>query len=273
MADLSDVLNQLAARVATIVYPNGIGQPSVSSIPTKIYPGWPVANELEADLKAGKVHVSVYPRGPDRKSTRHLGRSWVPIIAPMHTVTLTVVGAVVTLSGTVSAQNLLINLNGISYIYTMLLTDTLTTAATGLASLIPGASSSGPVVTLTGAHSVFARVGGIGTSIKETKRQEQQFQITVWAPTPSTRDATAKQIDSILSDATNMALPDGSAGIIRYAQTLQTDQLEKAGLYRRDLIYSVDYATTQTQQFAEAIALALNIVNAQTGLPASTSNP
>jgi hypothetical protein len=273
MADLSDVLNQLSAQVAAIVYPNGSGHPSVSGIPTKIYPGWPVANVLEADLRAGKVHVSVYPRGPDRKTTRYIGRSWVQLTAPVHTITLTVVGAVVTLSGTVSAQNLLINLNGISYVYTMPLTDTLTTAATGLASLIPGASSSGPVVTLTGAHSVFARVGGIGTSIKETKRQEQQFQITVWAPTPATRDATAKQIDSILSDATNMTLPDGSAGIIRYAQTLQTDQLEKAGLYRRDLIYSVDYATTQTQQFAEAIAMALNVVNAQTGLPESTSNP
>jgi len=273
MADLSDVLNQLAARVATIVYPGGSGQPSISGIPTKIYPGWPVGNVLEADLKAGKAHISVYPRGPDRKTTRYLGRSWVPITAPVHTVTMTVAGAVVTLSGAVSAQNLLVSLNGTGYVYAMQANDTLTTAATGLASLIPGASSSGPVVTLTGAHSVFARVGGIGTSIKETKRQEQQFQITVWAPTPATRDATAKQIDSILSDATNMALPDGSAGIIRYAQTLQTDQLEKAGLYRRDLIYSVDYATTQEQQFAEAIAPALNIVNAQTGLPVSTSNP
>lgn len=273
MADLSDVLNQLAAQVAAIVYPNGTGQPSISGIPIKIYPGWPVPNVLDADLSAGKAHISVYPRGPDRKTTRYLGRSWSQLTAPVHTITLTVVGAIVTLSGTVSVQNLLINLNGISYVYTMQLTDTLTTAAAALSALIPGASSAGPVVTLTGAHSVFVRVGGFGTSVKETKRQEQSFQITVWAPTPAARDAAAKGVDSILSDATNMALADGSSGIIRYSQTLQTDQLEKAGLYRRDLVYTVDYATTQIQTFAEVIAPVLNIVNAQTGLPVLTENP
>ncbi|MEB0133569.1 hypothetical protein [Pseudomonas sp. CCI2.4] len=272
MADLSDVLNHLATQVAAIVYPNGASRPSLSGIATKIYPGWPVPNVLEADLKAGKAHISVYPLPTERKSTRYIGRTWVPMTVPMHTVVMTVTGSTVALSGSVSLQNLLINLNGISYVYSMTLMDSLATAAAGLATLIPGATSSGPVVTLPAVHALFARVGGFATASMETKRQEKQFQITVWAPTPTTRDLCAGPIDAALSDSMNIAFADGSTGIIRYSHSTQTDQIEKAGLYRRDLIYTVDYATVQTQTIAEVIAPVLNIENAQSGQIIKTLN-
>jgi hypothetical protein len=35
-------------------------------------------------------------------------------------------------------------------------------------------------------------------------------------------------------------------GILRYRSTVQDDSLQKQGLYRRDMIYSVEYAVTQT---------------------------
>lgn len=273
MASLTDVLKQIAAQVAAIAYPQGIGQPSAAGIPIKIYPGWPVPNVLETDLAAGGAHISLYPAGKDRKTTRYIGRSWTQLTAPIHTVAMTVVGTVVTLSGTISLQNLMINLNGVSYVYAMQLTDTLTSAATALASMIPGASSTGPVITLTGAHNVFARVGGFGVAYKETKRQEQSVQIIIWAPTPTARDAVASPIDSALSDGNSINFTDGSYGIIRSAGSLMTDQLQKAGLYRLDLFYLIDYATTQTQQQTEVIAPVLNIVNAQSGLPIKTLNP
>lgn len=272
MADLSDVLNQLTGQIAVIVYPNGTSQPSIVAMPAKVYPGWPVPNALEADLKAGKVHVSVYPLPSERKSTRHIGRSWVQITPPAHTVTMAVAGNVVTLSGAASVQNLLIQANGKDYIYTMQPADTLAGAATALAALIPGATSSGPSVTVPGAYSLIARVGGFGVAIKETKRQEKQFQLTAWAPTPQARDAIAGTIDAALSDSTTVTFSDGSIGIIRYSHTNQTDQLEKAGLYRRDLVYSIDYATVQTMQPAEVIAPVLNVTNAQTGQPIATRN-
>ncbi|EXF95798.1 hypothetical protein HK44_020640 [Pseudomonas fluorescens HK44] len=273
MASLTDVLKQVAAQIATIVYPAGTGQPSIAGMPIKVYPGWPIPKTLEADLAAGKVHVSVYAAGRDKKTTRYLGKSWITLSAPVHTVAMTVAGSVVTLSGTVSKQNLLISLNGISYVYAMQPSDTLTTAAAGLASLVPGASSAGPVVTLTGAHSVFTRVGGFGAAIKETKRQAQSVQVTVWASTPNARDLVESAIDSTLSDSNNIAFPDGSVGIIEYSGRLMDDKLQKANLYRMDLFYLIDYATTQTQQAAEVIAPVLNIVNAQSGLPIATLNP
>lgn len=273
MASLTDVVKQVASQVSAIAYPNGTGQPSVAGIPLRIYPGWPVPNELEADLQAGKAHISIYPHGKDAKTSRYLGRTWVQLTEPVHTVVMTVAGAVVTLSGTISKQNLLINLNGTHYVYAMQTSDTLTTAAASLASLIPGASSAGPVITLTGAHSVFARVGGFGSAYMETKRQEQPVMISIWANSPESRDAVASPIDSALSDSNSINFTDGSMGIIRSSGSLMSDQLQKADLYRIDLFYSIDYATTQTQQPAEVIAPVLNIVDALSGLPIKTLNP
>ena len=273
MASLTGLMKQLAAQIAAIAYPNGTGQPSASGIPLRVYPGWPVPNVLEDDLKAGWAHISVYPHGKDSKTTRYIGRGWELLVTPVHTVVMTVDGATVTLSGTISRQNLMVNLNGTSYVYAMQATDTLTTAATGLAALIPGASNAGPVITLGGAHSVFTRVGGFGSAFKETKRQEQVVQIIIWANSPEARDAVASPIDSALSDGNNMTLTDGSSAIIRSAGSLMTDQLQKSDLYRMDLFYSVDYATTQIQQATEVIAPVLNIVNAQSGLPVITVNP
>ncbi|MCU1758712.1 hypothetical protein NTD84_03125 [Pseudomonas sp. 14P_8.1_Bac3] len=273
MASLTDVLKQVAAQVAAVVYPSGTGQPSVAGIPLRVYPGWPVPNQLETDLSNGWAHISIFPHGKDRKTTRYLGRTWTPLTAPVHTLVMTVAASVVTLSGTISPQNILINLNGFSYVYAVQQSDTLTTAATALASMIPGASSAGPVITLTGAHGVFARVGGFGTAYKETKRQEQPVQITVWGNSPQARDAVASPLDSALSDNNNISFIDGSFGVITGNGQLMTDQLQKADLYRIDLFYIIDYATTQTMQAAEAIAPVLEIDNAQTGLPEIIRNP
>ncbi|MBC8786522.1 hypothetical protein [Pseudomonas fluorescens] len=272
MASLTDVLKQVAAQVAAVVYPSGTGQPSVAGIPLRVYPGWPVPNQLETDLAANWAHISVYPYGKDQKTTRYLGRTWIPLTSPVHTLTMTVAGSVVTLSGTISAQNIMVNLNGISHVYAVQQSDTLTSAATALASMIPGASSSGPVITLTGASSVIARVGGFGIAYKETKRQEQSIQIIVWANSPAARDAVASPLDSALSDSNNISFLDGSFGVIRSNGSMMTDQLQKADLYRIDLFYTIDYATTQVLNAAEVIAPILNIVNAQSGQTMKTLN-
>ncbi|HEX7854447.1 MAG TPA: hypothetical protein VF503_12200 [Sphingobium sp.] len=61
MADMTDVGEALVAVVAGAAYPTGTSQPSVIDAPVMVYQGWPDPKTLEADLKAGKVHVSVFP--------------------------------------------------------------------------------------------------------------------------------------------------------------------------------------------------------------------
>lgn len=78
------------------------------------------------------------------------------------------------------------------------------------------------------------------------RRQEQGFRITAWCSAPGIRDATCTLIDAALAGIPFLALPDGSAGRLRYRGTATMDQSQDAALYRRDLIYTVEYPTTLT---------------------------
>lgn len=264
MADISDVMNQISGLVAAAVYPSGTANPSVANAGIKVYPGWPVPNVLDADLVAGKAHISVYPLATERKTSRHIGRPWVVAKDATTTINATLSGTSATLTGTIATpQNVCLTVNKTPYSYAVQANDTLTTIATALTTLInvnnPLASSSGAVVTVPNATSLTFRAGGFAEMSRELKRQEKQFQITVWASTPAARDKIGGVVDSALAATSNLTFSDGSHGIMLYSRTFQTDQLEKAGLYRRDIVYSVDYATTQTATAAEVVAPILHI--------------
>ena len=65
-----------------------------------------------------------------------------------------------------------------------------------------------------------------------------------WCPDPGTRDLVAAAIDAQLATFDFLGLPDGMAGRLRFLGSFSTDRAQDAALYRRDLIYSMDYATT-----------------------------
>lgn len=258
MADLSDVMNQIVGITATAVYPNGTANPSVANTGIKVYAGWPVPNVLDADLVAGKAHISVYPLATERKTSRHIGRPWQTVTNPVTTITATISGTSATLMGTIATpQNVCLTVNKTPYGYAVQANDTLTTIATALTTLInvdnPLVSSSGAVITIPNATSLTFTAGGFAEMSRELKRQEKQFQITVWASTPTARDKISSVVDAALALTSNLTFSDGSHGIMLYSRTFQTDQLEKSGLYRRDIVYSVDYATTQTATAAEVV--------------------
>lgn len=88
--------------------------------------------------------------------------------------------------------------------------------------------------------------GTQGVSIRELRRQTKTLQITIWGSSPGKRDPVAKSVDVALSVLGRITLPDGTQGIVRYVNSIQDDMLQKQGIYRRDLMYSVNYAVTQT---------------------------
>lgn len=181
MADLSEVMTALVTLVSGAVYPNGTAAPSIVGLPVMCYPGWPVPNQLNADIAAGKAHVSVFPRQDERNTTR----------APLE-------------------------------------------------------------------WKEVSNDGTTGTSIKEIRRQERTFQITIWAPTPAARDMIAKVVDPVLAVTSRFTLPDQTSARLIYKGSPITDMLEKSKIYRRDLLYSVEYATTVTET---GYAIKENIVN------------
>lgn len=283
MADLSDVTATLVSLIAGIVYPNGTGQPSVAATDIVIYEGWPNPQQLDADVAVGKCHVSVYPRADERNTTRY-SPTWQHATINTATLTLTVAGQTITLAGTIplasNPTNLAVFANNLPYTYAVLPTDTLATAAAALAALIavgvPGTSAAGAVITLPALGLIeWARVGVTGTSVRTVRSQERVFQIGIWADTPAHRTAIAKAIDAALAVSTFLTMPDGTGARLTYKSSLISDALEKSRLYRRDLFYTVDYATTETETETQITAGQINESAAVSGVlpyaPVSTS--
>lgn len=280
MADVIDVQNALVALIAQTLYPNGTSQPSIVAAPCKVYPGWPTQSQLDADLIAGTHHVTVYPSPTERNTTRY-PKAWQTLAITTPTLTLAVNGQQVTVGGampspTFSAHNMALLVNGKNYTYAVQQTDTLASIATALAASVAvdfaGTTSAGAVITMpTAAHIQGAKVGTTGTSIREIRRQEKVFQITAWCNTPANRDAVVGPVDVALAATQFLTLADGTAARLIYKSTLVDDAKQKAKLYRRDLIYTVEYATTQTATNTQIVASQSNFSDQPTGATAPVS--
>jgi hypothetical protein len=282
MADLSDVENALVSLIAQALYPNGTGQASAAGgVPCVVYAGWPVPAQLDADLAAGKVHISVFPRAEERNTTR-FGQDWQPLTANTPTLTLTVDGQTVTVGGSIppanNPHNVVVMANGKPYVYAVLTTDTLPSIATALAALIAadivGTVAAGAVITLPSTGRISAaRVGVTGTSAREIRRQERSFQITAWADTPAHRDAVISPVDQALAATKFLTMPDGFLARLIYRNSPISDAMQKTRLYRRDLIYSVEYATTQTETDTQITEEQLGIAAQRDGSTAPIQTP
>lgn len=269
MADLTDVGNALVVLAAQTLYPNGTGQPSAAGFGIRIYQGWPNPQQLDDDLKAGVAHVSVYPRPEERNTTRY-SKDWKQQALNATTLTLTISGQQITVGGSVPAankpQNVAVVANGQSFVYAATSADTLTSIATALSALIAagiaGTSNAGPIITLPNSARISAaRVGGTGTLIRELRRQERLFQISIWSETPDHRDAVVKPLDEALAATSFLSMIDQTAARLIYKSSPVNDGYQKDKLYRRDLFYTVEYATTQTTAATQIIADQLNIAS------------
>lgn len=262
MADLSDIEAVLVSTIAAIAYPDGTSGPSIAGTPVKVFRGWPIPANLDADLRAKKINISVYPSDTERRTTRY-APEWITRDVPPPSIALAASAGAIAITGVPAAsQNACVVVNGTAYVHPVQAGDTLSTIATALAAQISNdtpATSSGATIAIPGAHSLAARVGTVGTTIREIRRQRRTFQVTTWCPTPASRDLIASAVDEALADIDFLTLPDGSSGRLLYERSHVGDQSEKEGLYRRDLFYSVEYATTQVRQGATIVAPVLNL--------------
>lgn len=270
MADVIDVMNALVTIAANAVYPNGASNPSVCGQDVIVYAGWCNPQRLDDDLKNLKTHVSVYARPEERNTTRFLS-PWQDVEIYPATLTLIVSGSTVTVGGAVAdKQNTTLIINGNSYSYTVQSTDTLNSIAWALASLVSAdmtALVADNVITIPDAYAIVARVGTKGKSMRELRRQERTFQIVTWAATPQLRDTVASAIDVVFSkflleNNQYITLSDQSKAKAVYKGSPITDDLQKDRLYRRDLLFSIDYATTETAEDWVITTTQTNILNA-----------
>ena len=91
-------------------------------------------------------------------------------------------------------------------------------------------------------------------------RQRQSIMITIWAPDPARRTSIASLIDVEMKKNYRFTLPDTSQATMTYEKTNQIDDHQTVSVYRRDLIYAVEYATIETFTAYEVTAVLSTII-------------
>lgn len=135
-------------------------------------------------------------------------------------------------------------------------TDTLTSIATALATLIPNASNVDAVISLPQAREITARIGGVGSEARELRRQTKDYRVTVWAPTTALRDTLGSALDAALSIDSDLTLSDNLPAFMVYARSMYSQNTQ---IYRRDIVFSVNYATSQTLSAPQVVAPVMSI--------------
>ncbi len=251
MADLSDVEAALVNAVTAIAYPNGVAAPSALSAPVRIYRGLPSGNALVSDGGSGIVNVSVFPVAEHSRDTTRWG---VQVFEIPGTPGLTVAaqGNSATFSGTALSGDLAgVLVGGTAYVYAAQPGDSASLAAASLGTAVRAATIcwvTEATLTVPGFTIIVARTASPAMALEEWARQEQEFRLSVWAPSPQTRDAACSLIGSGLATITFLTLADGTGGRLRYKATGSKDDDQASSIYRRDLIYTAEYGTTVLQQ-------------------------
>ncbi|WGS53577.1 hypothetical protein LFL96_21200 [Paraburkholderia sp. D15] len=243
MADLSDVQNTLGALAGAALYPSGPSSPSAVNIGVVIRSGWPVPEQLKAILADGNAMISVYQMsGMGQNTTRFLGDDDAQTAVPVADLTLGIYGYRVTVGGRINpGEAATLTVNYQPYSYQVAENDTVNTIAAALAALIPGASASGYVITINGAFDIKCAVSVPVVTQQEIGRQTQVFMLVIWAPSPAARDAICKTLELAFKLQPRIPMPDNTWARLIYRGTIEQDGNEKQGIYRRNLLYEVEY--------------------------------
>lgn len=276
MADLWQVEQALTDLITATVYPGGTLDPTIATSGVglvDIRRGWPLPTTLDIAIASGRdVLVRIYPEGGMSRNTSRFTLQWREENHVPATLAVSTTGSVMTFSGTGDASHVAGVVvgpipNAAGYAYRLLPGDGPTQVAAALAALIPGSSASNGVLTIGTNLPVQGRVVNDQTAFLETRRQDQGFRVSVWSANNIARDAVASLIDNALAYLTdvngnptmNIVLADNSAGWLRYRSTYNLDGAEKAGLYRRDLCYMIEYPTSLVQSLPEVLFADLTI--------------
>jgi hypothetical protein len=264
VADLSDVTAYLATQVASAVYPNGDSQPSVAAMDCLIYEGWPIPDALDLDMAGNtknadrvvvprtggpRANVSIFPMQGTGVNVYQIQDETYTIVPVSYGMSVTQNGNTITVSGQPNAGEYLTLVCDDRFVYSLSGANTaalLAALATAAQANYPSASSTSTTLTVPTSRSLIVRQGGIGTLGKVTHRQRHSVMVTVWAPTRVARSALASAIDVALKENIRVAMPDTSQALVIYSRTNVSDEQQSTTIYRRDLVYEVEYATLQT---------------------------
>jgi hypothetical protein len=251
MADISDVEQAIADALTSILYPFGSAQSSIIGVLCRVYRGWPNSATLNTDLSAGSVNVTVVTDNDAGRTTTRYLPEWhtTPLLAG---VTASTTDQTIIISGNPTAGDVVGALiDGVAYAYRIQTGDTPYLVASNLNQLIQNirpATVQGYAIVVPGAGSIQVRVVCDSATSFESRRQEKDVRIICWCPTPPIRDSVAAAIDAAIDRMDFLILPDNTHARVVYRNTASYDQAQNALLYRRDLVYTVEYPTVTILQ-------------------------
>lgn len=255
MPDLAEVEQGLAAVIAGALYPGGTEAASAVGTVCRVYRGWPTAAALEADVAAGVTHVSVQPVSGSVRDTTRFAAEWQGSV-PVPTLRAVVAGEVVSFVGLPAVGQVAgVLVDGVAQAYRVRAGDTVGVVAAVLASLvrtIRPAELRGETIVLPGGRGVVARVVADGVGGTELRRQSAGFRVTVWAPGPDVRDRVAGCVDVALAAVTFLDV-SGWGCRVQAGGGAVVDSGSAAGIWRRDLVYRVEYPTVQDASLASML--------------------
>jgi hypothetical protein len=264
MATITQIETKLGELISSVIFPNGIGNSSITGKGVKIFAGWPVSVKLDQDLLAGNSQIAIFPVGnSDKNVTKFSKIPWQTYKINTPTLIATVNSNQITITGTVTLpQGILVTLNGNYYGYHCVQGDTLNTVAAGIAALIPGATSVNNVVTIGGSiTSLMAQIILEGWASREVKRQQKLFYISIFSPNPTDRSILAEAIDPILADKIYLFFDDTTSAVMKYHGINEIDAFENSLVYQRNLIYSIEYSTVIDKSFTAINQIETNVTN------------
>jgi hypothetical protein len=248
MADISDVTALFVQIASAACYTAGTGQPSVAGVDVYVSEGFPLPGQLDPDIKAGKAAVTIYCAvGGPQNVDQYLPRQEV-IAAPVLGLTLTVDDDTesLTLAGTPAAGEFVTVLLNRKVSFASAQTTVgaiLTDLAAQAASAFPQVAVVGSTINFPGAYALTARSGATGLVGEILHREKSLVTVTVWTATPLARSIIASALDIAFKKSIRVTFPDTSQGFVRYSTTRISDERENMSIYRRDLVYEVEYST------------------------------
>lgn len=262
MADLSDITAYLATQAALAVYPNGTGNPSVANMDVHVFEGWPIAAQLDLDVRGLQIispgmaptprpggpcaDVSVYPMPGATAEPYQIQDETYVVAEPVFGMSASVAGDVITITGQPNTGEYLTLVADRTFVFSATGANTaaiLSSLATQAGADYAGVSSTSTTLTVPFKYALTVRIGGVGVLGKATHRQRHGVMLTTWAPDPTARTKIAAAIDNLLKRTIIATMPDTSQARIVYSKTILTDEMQQATVYRRDLVFDVDYAT------------------------------
>ena len=184
------------------------------------------------------------------------------VITPaVHGMTAAILSGAVTLSGTPGTGEYASIIADQRHVYSRVgasASAILTAIAADAVAQYPSVSAVGNTITFPTSRLV-CRIGAPATVGSVTHRQKHQFFVTVWTPNPTMRDTLAAAIDVAFKEVNHLTMPDTSLAVLCYDHANQIDEKSTVSIYRRDLVYSVEYATLQIYQAFEVTSVSPTI--------------